>query len=86
MKNCFLSMTAFICALTFCAFKKPFTMQTFKLKTNPVVSGIINDPAQWTTASSGQYFGACSGTLTDLACKIQLDDSKVLITIQKVAK
>jgi hypothetical protein len=74
MKKYFPGLTVIVFALTFSAFTKPLTMMTFKLKTNPVVSGIVNDPAQWTTGLSGQFFGACSGVLADLACTIQLDN------------
>jgi hypothetical protein len=76
MKKYFLGLTAVVFALAFSAFTKPFTMQVFKLKTNPVSANIVNDDAQWTTAISGQYYGACTGSQQDLACKIQLDDSK----------
>jgi hypothetical protein len=78
MKKYLLGLTSVVFALAFSAFTKPFTFQTFKLKTNPVAADIVKNPAQWTTAISGQYFGACSGPTQDLACKIQLDDSETL--------
>jgi hypothetical protein len=74
MKKYFFGLTAVVCALAFSAFTKPFTMMTFKLKTNPVAADIVNNPAQWTNSILGQYYGACSGPTEDLACTIQLDN------------
>jgi hypothetical protein len=77
MKKYFLGFTAVVCALALSAFTKPYTMQGFKLKTNPIAANIVNNPAQWTTsATSGAYFGECTGAIADLACKINLDNSR----------
>jgi hypothetical protein len=78
MKKYFLGLIAILLAFAFSAFTKPFTMQVFKLKTNPVAADIVKNPAQWTTGGTGQYFGACLGPTQDLACKIQLNDSETL--------
>ena len=76
MKKYFLGLTAVVLALAFSAFTKPFTMQTFKLKTNPVTDNVVETASNWTTSVSGQFFGICAGSVQDLACKIQIDNSR----------
>jgi hypothetical protein len=77
MKKYFPGLIAVVCALAFSAFTKPFTLLSFKLKTNPIDANIVNNPEEWTTSNiTGQYFGVCSGSTPDLACKILIDMSK----------
>ena len=76
MKKYFLGLTAVVCALAFSAFTKPFTMLEFKLKQNPVSSGIVSNDAKWTTAGTGHLYGDCAGSTQDLACTVSLDDSR----------
>jgi hypothetical protein len=69
MKKYILGLAAIVCALAFSAFTKPFDVNTFKLLTEPTVSNIVNDDAQWSTA--GINYGNClTATPVDIACKI----------------
>jgi hypothetical protein len=82
MKKYFPGLIAIVCALTFSAFTQPFTQLEFKLRHDPISTGIVainlaTSNAEWTTSNiSGQYYGDCAGPVPDLACTILLDDSR----------
>jgi hypothetical protein len=74
MKKYYPELIAIVCAITFNSFTKPFDQITFKLKHDPIVSGIVNNPAEW--ASNGSYYGACNTSPVDLACAIFLGETR----------
>jgi hypothetical protein len=77
MKKYFSGLTAIIFAIAFSAFTKPTSLQLFLLTTDPVTSGIVDDPNEWSTEGLGGY-ATCDINPPDVACEILLNFSTML--------
>jgi len=73
MKKYFLGIIAIAVAISFSAFKAPFSTKTFLLKADPTTSNIVSTPSSWSNA--GSTFTQCDQTPEDLACFIRLQTS-----------
>jgi len=75
MKKYFLGIIAIAVAISFSAFKAPFSTKIFLLTSDPITASVVSTPSSWSVA--GSTFTQCDQTPEDLACFIRLQTSNM---------
>jgi len=75
MKKYFLGIIAIAVAISFSAFKAPFSTKTFLLTSDPISASIVSVPSSWTI--NGTVFDQCDQAPEEVACLIKFQTTSM---------